>query len=246
MEFIKGFSWSLPKGFSNAVSQCLFEEGDLLYPSTAAYSCSWSEIWNHIPYCIQVRHPKRGQVAKTSTGDVFKSNWISPVTIELFSPGVDNTMISKIIETTQGKLYSTIWHNDISLLTSSTQMRIPDSVQGATKRIGNYDFKNLHQNSEECVFVFPFDGTNDISIQKLNSLSKRFRNTDDVTFASMDFNELNNIDTSDLVPSIELKVLKVKNIQKEKFVEEIKAALYKKTAGAKKEMFRISAHGRVL
>ena len=37
MKYLEQFTWPVPKGFSDAVATCKFEQGDLLYNTCRAY-----------------------------------------------------------------------------------------------------------------------------------------------------------------------------------------------------------------
>ena len=66
-------------------------------------------------HTIQVHAPGRGlKVLKGGADSVFEKNWHSEVRLELQSPGADAPVRS--VTTTQGRLYATLWHGDLSLL----------------------------------------------------------------------------------------------------------------------------------
>ncbi len=52
--FFDGFAWAVPAAFSEAVSACMFLEGDTLYDTKKAYSGEWEKALPYIRHYIQV------------------------------------------------------------------------------------------------------------------------------------------------------------------------------------------------
>jgi hypothetical protein len=116
MEYFEQFTWPFPKGFSEAIAACKFEQGDLLYNTRRAYEEGWD--WNNIDWIIQVQFPSRGSTSAKSKDvkTVFADNWRSILILELTD--VRNNRNKRIVHTTQGKLYSTLRFGDLSCLDS--------------------------------------------------------------------------------------------------------------------------------
>ncbi len=54
MEFIKGFKWAIPQAFSDSISRCQFEEGDIFYDTSKAYD-QWANALNVVNCSVQVK-----------------------------------------------------------------------------------------------------------------------------------------------------------------------------------------------
>jgi hypothetical protein len=82
-EFFDGFTWAVPKAFSDAVTACRFEEGGILYGSRKAYIGEWGKAVEHISHSLQVFSQSRGTtVAANASGSVFGKNWDTEVNHE--------------------------------------------------------------------------------------------------------------------------------------------------------------------
>jgi len=67
-QYFEGFAWALPRSFAEPLSNCCFEEGDILYDSRLAYHGTWSEALQHISYSILITYPPRGM--STTNNDI--------------------------------------------------------------------------------------------------------------------------------------------------------------------------------
>jgi len=106
---IDGFEWYLPLAYRDSVAQCKFEQGDMIYRHELPDK-SWGEQIRDIDFLIQVKSPTRTITTTTEDLDVFDSNWNSKVVFEKLYPNNHNS--NKVIETTQGKLFTFLWKND--------------------------------------------------------------------------------------------------------------------------------------
>ncbi|WP_152555566.1 hypothetical protein [Methylomarinum vadi] len=166
MDFFNGFSWAMPKAFADALAACQFEEGDTLYDTQKAYGGDWGDAKKHIHYHIQVREPARGSTgSREISGSVFNKNWDSEVFFELVNH--KERVIPQFIRTTQGRLYSALWHGDLSLLDD----KLPNPKKPIQLRDVNKNLKDTIPFAKELagsnpVFVMARDFSNTISTTK--------------------------------------------------------------------------------
>lgn len=177
MEFFTGFSWGVPKIFSDAIANCKFEEGDIIYDSQLAYQ-EWSQALKSIKYCIKVKSPRRTlRITKGENDTVASANWRSEVVIDLKK--FFNKAPSQIITTTQGRLFSLLWKGDSEIFNENkpdpsqplflkdVRMRLKETVSECERISGNRPY-----------FVMAYDPTNDVSFQHhfkiLSTLEKEF------------------------------------------------------------------------
>lgn len=62
-ESFDGVTWAVPKAFSDAVTACKFEEGDILHDSRKAYIGECGKAAEHINNSLQVYSPSLGAIA---------------------------------------------------------------------------------------------------------------------------------------------------------------------------------------
>lgn len=181
-KYFSQFSWAIPLGFADALSQCQFGEGDILYPKKAAYD----ELWDvqKIGYAIQILYPARQtNVPKEDVSEVFKKNWASEVRLQKYyckSPEDDQfTKKGELISTTQGRLYTSIWTGDLKFLESDSADPIMPLVHTreavkliktdsnvTTNRIEQVEKTALEKSKGAVVFAMPYDRSNKVSQAK--------------------------------------------------------------------------------
>lgn len=116
---IDGFEWYLPLAYRDSVSQCKFEQGDIIYRHQLPDK-SWGEQKPDIDFMLQVKSPTRTITTAKEELDVFASNWDSRIVFEMIYP--NNPSLNKVIETTQGKFFTFIWKNDYNVFNDDRQI----------------------------------------------------------------------------------------------------------------------------
>ena len=125
----KGFSWPIPVAFSSALAKCQFELGDVMYSDIAAYEMPWAQAVDHIQHSITVT---KSTLTKADASEgVFALNWSSPVELELRNH--QNGSLDTIT-TSQGKLYTTLWKGDVSILDEQHENPIVPLTHAAIKK----------------------------------------------------------------------------------------------------------------
>jgi len=245
MEFFSGFKWAVPVAFSDAVSLCRFEEGDILYDTPKAYDDEWGKASKHIEYSMQVRYPARvtGGTGASESG-VFTNNWKSEVRVELYKH-LEKVGVGQI-ETTQGRLYTALWKGDVTILKCDTEEpKIPITVQQVTRSLAESSDKARSLSTKYPVFVMARDLSNPISREKyskiLSKLKKHLAGEPQLLRPKLaGLNEWANI-----APTIEIAFFITNGVSAEQLDDLVKAAVYVPAKDATKDMFRISAHGAI-
>jgi len=111
-DYFPGFQWAIPLHFADALAACCFSRGDTIYSSPQAYQ-AWTHGRPQDFFSIQVV-AAANEPAGHSGSATFRSNWQSSVTIDLRDHR--SSAPPQRIETTQGRLYTTIWHGNVSTL----------------------------------------------------------------------------------------------------------------------------------
>lgn len=169
MEYLEQFTWPVPKGFSDAVAACKFEQGDLLYNTRRAYEEDWN--LDNIDWIVQVQSPSRGSMS-TKAEDVktvFADNWRSDLILELTD--VRNDRAKRTVQTTQGRLYTALRFGDLSILES--EFDEPEPPLGVDSLFHHFDKAKEHflpllakSMKKPNLFIIPVDVLNSIATEK--------------------------------------------------------------------------------
>ncbi|MDX8376439.1 MAG: hypothetical protein R8L53_00250 [Mariprofundales bacterium] len=245
MEYLPGFKWAVPKAFSDAVASCCFEEGDVLYDTPLAYEGSWGEAKEKIQYHLQVKYPARGSSQSISQGSVFEGNWEAEVRLELYKN--QSKVVVGHVHTTQGRLYSMLWRGDINLIidSSSVSPLPPKGTQEITKALGMASIEANILGQGAPVFIMVRDVTSAISNEKYQIVKQKLNVVTVGNPIVQTPEEAGIINSLDISPTIQI-VFFVTNLSSVDELEMlVKQAVYVPSKDAEKDMFRISAHGRV-
>jgi len=245
MEFFSGFAWAVPTAFGDAVALCRFEQGDTLYDTRKAYEESWSEATKHIQYWLQVRYPSHAAtVAGESTGGVFEKNWMSEIRVDLYEN------FKKVgdgqLQTTQGRLYTALWTGNVAVLqTEYQEPSIPLNVQEVNRKLQETEKKSGEFGKGNPVFVMARDLSNKISKAKYLKVFSKLRNHVSGEPQILTPKLAGLIDWNTIAPTIEIAFFPIMNLKHEGVEALVKEAVYVPTKNAKKEMFKIAAHGAI-
>ena len=246
MEFFSGFQWAVPKAFSDAVALCRFEEGDILYDTKKAYDDNWEKASNQIEYSLQVKYPARAKGGVSENGDgLFSSNWNSNTRIDLYKNlkkvGVEQ------IHTTQGRLYTALWKGDLSVLEKeSEEPSIPLIIQDVTRILEQATQKAKEFSVGFPVFIMARDLSNPVSREKfskiLTALKKHLYDVPEILTPKQG----GLIEFANIAPTVEIAFFPVNEINDEELHGLVKKAVYIPSKDAKKDKFRVSAHGIIV
>ena len=231
MNFFGGFSWAVPFSFSDAVAQYAFNEGDVLYQSREAYLKPWGEFESEMIQLVKVK----------DLSDAENASWDRPCVVE-YSDRLGG--VPAILETTQGGIYTTLWGGDsASLRMKGGSLKQPLSLADAVKKFRGAVFDKVSAGRE---FLFLRDLSNPVSRSKylkLEAVLEPFFSSQPV-ITSMPLSVT--IDHRRLSPTVEFVRFFLVDMPTGNLTDLIKKAVYVPAKGAKKEMFRLSAHGHLL
>ena len=237
-EFFGGFTWAVPMAFSDAVTACRFEEGDLLYDSQKAYSGEWGEAVKHIRHSLQVHSPSRGS---TASGSVFGKNWDAEVVFKLQDVAGDEP--SRFIETTQGKLFMALWHGDLTIFDSDLNPEMPLRLKEVSKTL-KYAIPAADSLSEgKPTFIMARDAANSPSKLKHMKVSATLRSHFKAKTNTLSPREAGLHAWEKIAPTIDIVFYVTESGSHSEIYDAIKAQLYAPAKNAKKDMFRLSTHG---
>ena len=240
MDFFSGFKWAVPTAFADAVFQCRFEEGDVLYDSKGAYG-EWGKSKEQITNSIQIRYPSK-VVGSLSSNEknVLKRNWNTEVRLDLFK---NMTKVEKgQIHTTQGRLFTLLWKGNLNVLDTNTVNPEPPVIATQVKKsLIETQSKALEFAEGSLSFTMVYDQASPLLRGKLSKLTQHFGcQPMHVTPKEAGLKNWNTVS-----PTIEILFFKANNLSELEFHNKIKQPLYKPTISKKtnKENFRISDHG---
>lgn len=245
MEFFSGFSWAVPTAFGDAVALCRFEQGDTLYDTRKAYEENWSEASKHIHQWLQVRYPAHAKtVAGESAGGIFEKNWNSEVRVDLYR---NSKILSEgQIQTTQGRLYTALWTGNVDVLQlESEEPKVPLNVQDVNRKLKDTRIKASELSKGFPVFVMARDLSNKNSKAKYSKISFKLKSHILSNPEILNPKLAGIRDWNTVSPTVEIAFFPLINVNQEEVEVLIKDAVYVPSKDAKKEMFKIAAHGEI-
>lgn len=244
MEYFDGFAWAVPWEFHDAVDQCCFERGDIIYDSAGAYGPDWVKARETFRHFIQVRFPEQLASGTGPGGEsVFRANWRSVVRLDVF----DGPMkVESDLLSTQGRLYTTLWRGDLAILRDDyPEPRAPDGWRDILPRLESVKPVAESLKADGSVFVMPYDPASALSLEKFraveSALSANLRLGPEVRRPSESC--LSAPDT--VAPTVSVAFFPVSGLTDTELADRLKAVLYVPTKGARRSQFRVSAHGAV-
>jgi hypothetical protein len=260
-KYIPGFTWPVPWAFKDAVAECLFEEGDILYDDRRAY-CEHGELWGEVAQylrlSVQVLYPKRS-IRPSSDGedneqevraggkklklDRFMVNWRRRVDLTIF---VHEEHRHEIVSTTQGRLFTMLWKGNPSIINPKT--REPAAPVGAAEL--SRAVRNMKDNERlrslvgnESIFMLVSDQVSDLMVDKLSRVRAcvaRFYKAIGETIRPGDLCPvLENI----VKPAITIQYFRLGAVSLSEFTEQLRPYLYMGIREEKDSRFRVKTHG---
>lgn len=247
MNFFSGFQWAVPIAFSDSVSKAWFMEGDVLYDHVSAYNSDWNDAIKDVVHTIQVRSPARASsTVDQSTREVFARNWDSEVKIELFEHMKKVSPIQ--ITTTQGRLYVALWKGSLNTLypDRTPKPSMPILAQQVSKNFEQLTAVASAFADNRPTFAMVRDLSNSVlrdKFQKILAAIRPHMMTDPITLTptAAKFQ-----DSEQIAPTVEIALFPTVGIDLEHLKNLVKKAVYLSGNDAKKDKFRLSAHGIVV
>lgn len=212
----------------------------MLYDTPKAYVDEWGKASKHIEYSMQVRYPSRVVDAAGVSG-VFTNNWKSDVRVELYK-NLKKVSVDQI-ETTQGRLYTTLWKGDLTILKLDDEPPIPFTVQQVTRNLTETSDIAMNLSTKRPVFVMVRDLSSPISREKYSNIFSKLKKhlANEPQFLSPQAAGL--IGWAQIAPTVEIAFFLTNGISSRELHDLVKAAVYVPAKDTKKDMFRIAAHG---
>ena len=243
MDFYSGFSWAVPTHFSDAIANCKFEEGDVIYDSESAYR-KWGKALETVSNCIKVKLPKRTiRVTKGKSESVALANWTSEAIIEFHK--LQDKIPYQMIQTTQGRIFSLLWKGEPGILNKEMPEPSPPLfLQDVKKVVADTSCSCRKIAGYKPYFIMVHDPTNEVSLKKHSDIFSTLKNKFgcelyQVNPENSGFKEWDKISP---VICTNLYVIGAGNC--DDIERELKTVLYKPTKGAGKDKFKLKTHGR--
>jgi hypothetical protein len=251
IELFPEFAWAVPKAFSVPLRDCRFEQGDRVYNTPHAYQGSWNDALSHLEYSIEVLSPPRGQGIQKSDKDsasTFASNWSAPVELILT---IHKREISKRLNTTQGRLYSMLWHGDLTMLDAPAEPAMPFKslvVDGLADRETSHFRKKAPAERAFSLFLTPFDETNDIFTSKANLIRQVLSETSSFEFHKERPHVVYGNERSQFAPTLYIGCYVIDSTDTERLEAAFKKALYVpvKNKVTDRENWNLQKHGTLV
>ena len=247
MKFFSGFQWAIPTAFSDSVSKAWFVEGDVLYDHLAAYDSDWNTAITSVQHTIQVRSPARSTgIGNQSTREVFARNWATEVKIDLYLNM--KRVIPLQIVTTQGRLYVALWKGSVDTLyvDKSPHPNMPISANQISKNLKEVSTVATGIANGRPTFVMVRDFSNAVSREKYEKVLTVLRSHMDQNPVILTPSQAQMIASDEIAPTVEIAVFPTKGLDSSRLETLVKHAVYVPGRDAKKDMFRLGAHGMIV
>lgn len=246
--FFPNFTWAIPKAFADPISTCRFEQGDTLYNQKEAYKLPWSKARKSSIQAIQILSPSKGVMSKTPGQDdsAFADNWNSEVIFELQNLKKNN---SETITTTQGRLYTLLWHGDLKILDDAEDAPpIPQqasSLKNLLEDAVELFSTELLPDPEAIRFFLPCDLAAGLYHDKYLNVKNKLESTFDTTIELKPAGDLG--DGAPFLPTVHVAAFTMRGATAEQVENSLKDVLYKPMPGRKGvARFRLKTHGLLL
>lgn len=236
-KYFDGFDWPIPRAFSDALSKCRLEQGDVLHSNRSAYDLQWEEAKKDLEYSIQIISPSRSLGASSSDGGdgAFLSNWGSEVVFELINY---QTQKKELKKTYQGNLYMTLLCGDLSLIDQAEIQMPPLTVSEIDKRLPYTPVEK----TKESQFLLAFDVTSETLRVKKGKIEDALKNI--CSIQEYPAYSVSTLSTFIILPTISIVIFDV-DLSLTETEEAIKDAVYVPLKNKKtdRENFRLRDHG---
>lgn len=241
--FVQGFGWAVPSAFRDALASCRFEEGDTLYDTQDAYGRIWAESKNLIKHSIQVAFPPRGPRSTNDDDDaVFLSNWLSSVHVNLYK--YPEASVVKRYVTTQGRLYSMLWHGDLAVLdVEGPEVSAPLGAAQLLYELAAVKPIALELSREAPVFVMPYDQAARLPRSKFSAVVRAISKVAEVQPVLLSCSEASIPSPERFSPTVGVAIIPGNGMSPLALESAIKEVLYKPSKNTRVPRFNLGRHG---
>lgn len=272
MTYFSQFKWAIPHAFADALGQCQFGEGDVLYPTRSGYQ----ESQSNVSMCLQVLYPPRDMtVPKEDIAVVFKKNWNSEVRLQKYTiKSGEFKKEGELITSTQGRLYSALWKDDLGILEVESEnpfMPTMDARKSTTlielvpeikdedgnvvqkrkvdteTRIQRIGGTALKKSKESPVFVMPYDRANRISTAKFFKINEALESDISGMPILLTPKQANVLDWNLFLPTIQIALFVTPSLDVKTVEEKVKKVTYapQKNSKTNEQRYNLRSHGAV-
>ena len=261
VELVHGFAWRLPKAFAEAVNLCRFEQGDIIYDNPIVYRWVWRKAIPHLKISIQVKTAAPPSALEEDESQVFAVNWESPIILEL----TDYPSLKRHrVKSTQGRLYTALWRNDISFLTDESPAipkrwkELGKTLRGSKKAsmedaawIKENEYQRLvikfSGGSTPLLFALFGDSVNSVITEKVARIKKELSKCFECTEKSLHLEKISKTAFIEYAPTTQVTLFLIHSHEREKLLEVLKSVLYKPVPNPKNPnrplRFNLNMHG---
>ena len=230
LEFFRGLEWAVPTAFAGALASFRFEQGDVLYRDSVAYS-SLAKAPKPAGIALQIIHPPRS--ARTTLaefeGNRRRTSWESEVRlqrIDLASGQIEDVSI------TQGKLLMTLWTGDEAWLDGNREE--PDLPESGRALAGHLETSGaafeaklaLPPRAKACRFVFVVDLASDASRVKAQSIAESLASLGETDSLDLTPASAGVPDAEIFHPALVLRAIRIRGTSEEEVEHALRGALY--------------------
>lgn len=251
MDFYSNFSWAVPFAFTDAIQQCRFGVGDILYSSPAGYD-RWDIALKKLKFSIQVTFPERsvgGDIQSRNAKGLFYRNWFSPVKFTMTD--YKNKKAKKYYDSIQGRLFDFLRYNDFKILENTTPAPQPPIFSSTYLRKtlkssqALFEKLSLKKIKTPYVFVTPHISTNKISVDKiarLNAILGRNFETHTFEYSPSEIG-IEECKVFPFFPAVTFKCFAIQSSDKDKINSAIKDAISGASFESKTKQFDPDRYG---
>jgi hypothetical protein len=247
MKLFPQFAWPVPVAFADALATFRFTEGDVFHDDSRAYSGSWSDALHYLSHSLQVTFPKSSSAVGQDTSiddSLLTQNWGKTVQLTLVDHKAQKQTHN--VSTTQGRVYTALYTGNLKSLSMEVPCPVPLFLGALKKHIDDTladHFQTIRNVTDEFVFVWHFDPTNQAILEKERGMLKELTKLGAVRVYDASPQELGIENAEQMLPTISVRGYGISGTQEESLREALKKALYKPDPDAKRPKFRLTAHG---
>lgn len=242
VEYFEGFKWAVPTAFRAALDDFGFKRGDTLYDTRSAYEMGWADALKVMDRSIRVRYPDQPSAASADGASQMEAKWSSEIRLDLFGK---NQRLEQQMESTQGRLYTALWHGDVSVLSlDADEPPLPRRASDVLRLLDSVSERATTETNGGAVFVMPLDRANLRSLEKHDEVMAKLEShlEGDARYLSAEEAGIPNPDL--IAPTVVVALFPTSELTADATEELVKTVLYS-GGESTADKFRVSAHGAI-
>jgi hypothetical protein len=175
---------------------------------------------------------------------VFGRNWDTEVTFELRASGHKDS--TRFIETTQGRLFTALWHGDISVFDSDSNPGMPLQLMQVLTRLEEAVPAAKEMAGKRPTFIMAMDAANRISRMKHLKVSSALRSHFKAERELMTPMDVGLSAWESIAPTIDIAFYVMGQGTNDEIHDVLKNQLYVPSKRSKSDNFSLARHGLLL